>query len=223
MRGAQRSVTKRANLGLASQLGSTARTVLIRCPCGRRNYFDRRAWQWLEVAFCVRCWQAIRYHDLRVITRWEGERMLREQIVFEGELKALRTIETVMRRFLMQFREEPRWTWPPQVRQMAQFVEANLRLAEQARTQQGAQPTVPLDEPVTTTAPESLAPDDEAPGGEAWGARPQLDSDEALLLDAYGLLPQAARVEVLSFIADVRRTYAALPPAGEVVSGGPQS
>lgn len=132
----------------AHYLGSTALTLLIRCTCGRRNYFDRKGWAWLEVAFCVRCWQGIRYVDLRVISRWEGERMLREDLVFAGELKALRNIEREMRRFLVEFREEPLWTWPPQVVRMVKTVEADLRLAEQARTQQGAEPTIPLDEQV---------------------------------------------------------------------------
>jgi hypothetical protein len=196
-------------MGLASYLGSTALTLLIRCPCGRRNYFDRRAWQWLEVAFCVRCWQAIRYHDLSVISRWEGERMIREQTVYEGELKALRTIEGEMRRFLMLFRQQPLWMWPPQVVSMVQAVAANLQLAEQARRQQGTEPTVPLDQPVTAAPEQSAAHDEEETGGEMWRGRPPLDSDEALLLDRYGLLPQSARVEVLAHIEEVRRAYTA--------------
>jgi hypothetical protein len=146
MKGSDATVTKGTRQERADQLGSTPRTVLVRCPCGRRNYFDRKGWAWLEVAFCVRCWQAIRYHDLRVLSRWEGERMLREDSVFEGELKALRTIEGEMRRFMLQFRAEPLWTWPPQVVRMAQAVQLNLQLVEQARTRQGVAAAVPLEE-----------------------------------------------------------------------------
>lgn len=190
MKGALQSVTQRTMMGLASYLGSTALTLLIRCPCGRRNYFDRRAWQWLEVAFCVRCWQAIRYHDLKVISRWEGERMLREQNMYEGELKALRTVEGVMRRFLLEFQEQPLWMWPPQTVRMAQAVKANLRLAELARTRQGAEPAVPLDE-----LPESLGVFLEMPGEEAY----ELTPEQTRLLSLFSRLPEERRATMLAF------------------------
>jgi hypothetical protein len=177
-------------LGLASYLGSTALTLLVRCPCGRRNYFDRRAWMWLEVAFCVRCWQAIRYHDLRVISRWEGERMLREQTMFEGELKALRTIEEVMRRFLVEFHAQPLWMWPPQTVRMAQAVDANLRLAELARTRQGAQPAVPLDE-----LPADVGTFLEMPGEEAY----ELTPEQTRLLSLFSRMPEERRTIMLDF------------------------
>jgi hypothetical protein len=117
--------------------------MLVRCPCGRRNYIDRHAWAWFEVAFCVRCRQAILFHDLRVVSRWEGDRMLREQTIYEEELKALRNIEGEMRRFLVEFHEEPLWLWPPQVVRMAEAVEAELLVAERARTRHGAEGVTP--------------------------------------------------------------------------------
>ena len=190
MKGAQGSVTQRMIMGLASYLGSTARTVLIRCPCGRRNYFDRKGWAWLEVAFCVRCWQAIRYHDLRVITRWEGERMLREHTIYEGELKALRTIEGVMRRFLSEFHAQPLWMWPPQTVRMAQAVQANLRLAERARTRQGSEPAIPLEE-----LPADVGMFLEMPGEEAY----ELSPEQTRLLSLFSRLPEDRRAVMLAF------------------------
>ncbi|HZH33001.1 MAG TPA: hypothetical protein VEY11_19695 [Pyrinomonadaceae bacterium] len=185
------TVTHRKTMGLASYLGSTALTLLIRCPCGRRNYFDRRAWQWFEVAFCVRCWQAIRYHDLRVISRWEGERMLREQTVYEGELKALRTVEGVMHRFLSEFQEQPLWMWPPQIVRMAQAVKANLRLAELARARQGAEPAVPFEE-----LPEGIFL--EMPGEEAY----ELTPEQTRLLSIFSRLPEERRADMLAFFEE---------------------
>lgn len=190
MKGAPQSVTQRKILGLACYLGSTALTLLVRCPCGRRNYFDRQGWQWLEVAFCVRCWQAIRYHDLRVISRWEGERMLREHTMYEGELKALRTIEGVMRRFLVEFKAQPLWLWPPQTVRMAQAVQANLRLAELARTRQGEAPTVPLDE-----LPAEQGIFLEMPGEEAY----ELTPEQTRLLSLFSRLPDERRSVMLAF------------------------
>ncbi len=191
MKGALQFVTQRTMIGLASYLGSTARTLLVRCPCGRRNYFDRKGWAWLEVAFCVRCWQAIRYHDLRVISRWEGERMLREQTIYEGELKALRTIEGVMRRFLSEFQEQPLWMWPPQTVRMAQAVKANLRLAEQARSRQGLEPDVPLEE-----LPEGIFL--EMPGEEAY----ELTAEQTRLLSLFSRLPEGRRAVMLAFFEE---------------------
>jgi len=190
MKGSDVTVTQRTILGLAYYLGSTALTLLIRCPCGRRNYFDRRAWQWLEVAFCVRCWQAIRYHDLKVVSRWEGERMLTEQTVFEGELKALRTIEGVMRRFLSEFHQQPLWMWPPQTVRMVQAVQANLRLAELARSRQGSEPSLPLEE---LPAPQGLFL--EMPGEEAY----ELTPEQTRLLSLFSRIPEERRAVMLAF------------------------
>ncbi|HEY0100849.1 MAG TPA: hypothetical protein VGB76_18020 [Pyrinomonadaceae bacterium] len=192
MKGAEGTQMITTRQGRAAQLGSTSRTVLVRCTCGRRNYFDRQAWQWLEVAFCVRCWQAILCFDLRVVSRWEGERMLREHVVYAGELKALRTIEGEMRRFLMLFRAEPLWTWPPQVVRMAQAVAANLQLVEAARARQGGVAGVPLEE-----EPAEMGVFLELPGEEAY----ELTPEQTRLLSFFSRLSAERRAVMLDFIA----------------------
>lgn len=191
MKGAEGTFTIMTRPGRAHYLGSTALTLLIRCPCGRRNYFDRKGWQWLEVAFCVRCWQGILYHNLTLISRWEGERMLREHLVYAGELKALRTIEGEMRRFLMLFRAEPLWTWPPQVVRMAQAVAGNLQLVEAARTRQGGASAVPLEE---STAAVSVFL--EMPGEEAY----ELTAEQTRLLSFFSRLSDERRAVMLAFV-----------------------
>lgn len=183
------TVTQRKILGLAELLGGTPRTLLIRCPCGRRNYFDRKAWHWLEVAFCVRCWQAIIYHDLRVISRWEGERMLKEQTVYEGELKALRTLEGVMRYLLEGVDAEPLWNLPVQFQRRAQAARGTLRLAELARARQGAQPTVPLED-----LPQVLKEFLQMPGEEAH----EVPVEHTRLLTLFSRLPEERRDELLA-------------------------
>ncbi len=223
MKGAERTVTQRAQMKRANQLGSTPVTTLVRCLCGRRNYFDRRAWTWLGVAFCLRCWQAILHHDLKVVSRWEGERMLKEQMLYEGELKALRTVEAVMRRFLVEFHANPLWMWPSQIVRMAQAVQVNLHLAELARARQGAQPTVLLDETLAAVAASMEAddtPDDgmtsddellreELTSGELPGGVYELTTDEAMLLDAYSRLPADRRAVMLAFVEQEGRSAAA--------------
>lgn len=191
MKGAEGTRMIMTRPGRAHYLGSTALTLLIRCICGRRNYFDRRAWQWIEVAFCVRCWQGILYVDLRMVSRWEGERMLREDLVFAGELKALRTIEGEMRRFLEQFRQEPLWTWPPQVVRMAQAVRFDLQLVEVARTRQDAASAAPLEE-----MPAEVGVYLEMPGQEAY----ELTAEQTRLLSLFSQLSGERRAAILAFI-----------------------
>lgn len=117
--------------------------------------------------------------------------MLREQTVFEGELKALRTIEGVMRRFLSEFHAQPLWMWPPQTVRMAQAVQANLRLAELARTRQGAELAVPLD-----GLPEGIFL--EMPGEEAY----ELTAEQTHLLSLFSRLPEDRRSVMLAFFED---------------------
>jgi hypothetical protein len=190
MKGSHVTVTKGTRPGRADQLGSTPRTIIVRCPCGRRNYFDRQAWQWFEVAFCVRCRQAILYVDLRVISRWEGERMLREQTIYEGELKALRTGEVALRHFLEQFAEKPRWEWPLSVVRHAQAAQVSLQLAERARARQGAEPEVPFDEEVRRLFLEKLNEE----------AAHELTPEQIGLLAAYSRLPEERRADMLAYI-----------------------
>lgn len=189
MKGAEGTVTQSKRKGRADRLGSTALTIIVRCPCGRRNYFDRKAWAWLEVAFCVSCWQGILYHDLSLVSHWEGERMLREQTIYEGELKALRNTEVVMRRFLEQFAEKPRWTWPPSVVRMAQALEVSLELAERARTRQGEEPEVPIDALVSRLFIEKL-------NAEVY----DLTGEQVQFLTVFSRLPEERRAVVLASI-----------------------
>lgn len=116
--------------------------------------------------------------------------MLREQLVYEGELKALRTIEGVVRRFLTQFREEPLWTWPPHVVRMAQAAQANLQLVELARIRQGTAPPVPLEE-----LPAEVGVFLEMPGEEAY----ELTAEQTRLLSLYHRLPEERRAFLLAF------------------------
>jgi hypothetical protein len=189
MKGAPQAVTQRKILGLAELLGGTPRTVLIRCPCGRRNYFDRAAWQWLEVAFCVRCWQAIIYHDLRVISRWEGERMLKEHTVYEGELKALRTLEGLMRLILEGFDVETLWKLPVPMQRRAHAARGVLQLAERARARQGTEPTVPLED-----LPQFLREFLQMPGEDD----SELTTEHTRLLALFSRLPEERRDELLA-------------------------
>ena len=47
-------------------LGSTALTILLRCPCGWKNYFDRAKWSGLRFLRCDNCSRCINYTSLHV-------------------------------------------------------------------------------------------------------------------------------------------------------------
>lgn len=191
MKGAPQSVTRRMILGLASYLGSTALTLLVRCPCGRRNYFDRRGWAWLEVAFCVRCWQAILYHDLRVVSRWEGERMLREDFVSDAEVKVWRSLEGRMRRFVLEFHKDPLWTWAPKVVRMALGVEADLHLADRLRARPGQEPAATPEELPAEVGVQDLG----------------LTDEQRQLLTAFAQMSEERRARMLSYVEGQSLSY----------------
>ena len=50
----------------AKLLGSTPLTMLIRCACGQKNYFDRAEWQRRVFLRCDKCFSCICYYDLAV-------------------------------------------------------------------------------------------------------------------------------------------------------------
>ena len=118
----------------ALYLGSAGTLALVRCGlCGRRNCFDRRRWWWFQVAFCRRCWQAVLYDGLVMVSRWEGERLLMENTAFGGELRALREVEREARRFLAYYDLQPWWEWRPQVRGIASDMTRTVALAKSVR------------------------------------------------------------------------------------------
>lgn len=115
--------------------------------------------------------------------------MLTEHTVYEGELKALRTLEGVMRSLLDGFDAEPLWKWPAQFQRRAQAARGTLRLTELARARQGAEPTVPLEE-----LPQVLTEFLREPGEEAH----ELNVEHTLLLTLFSRLPEERRDELLA-------------------------
>lgn len=63
----------------ATHLGSTALTTLVRCTCGRRNYFDRPPWR------CDNCRSIICNNTLRVIQARKGSILLMTAVDFTVE------------------------------------------------------------------------------------------------------------------------------------------
>ncbi|HVG30828.1 MAG TPA: hypothetical protein VM864_14055 [Pyrinomonadaceae bacterium] len=122
----------------ARYLGGAGRTALVRCPCSRRNYFDRRRWEWFGVAVCSGCWKGILFRDLSLVGYREAEELAKESTVYAGELKALRGVEGVMRRFLVRYDEQPYWLWAPQTRRMVAELRRALRPVEAARSRRAA-------------------------------------------------------------------------------------
>lgn len=174
----------------ALYLGSAGPLALIRCGvCGRRNCFDRGSWRWLEVMFCRRCWQAVRFADLTMITRWEGERLLMENEAFGGELRALREVERITRGFLAYYDAQPFWEWSPRTRGTAAELRRSVALAESVRARRGGAAEVGQPpRPETAAVP--------------------LTEEEARALEHLALLPEATRENVLDYIERMSRPAA---------------
>lgn len=189
----------------ALYLGAAGPLALVRCGlCGRRNCFDRRRWQWFEVAFCRRCWQGVLFEGLVMITRWEGERLLMENEAFGGELRAQREAERAARSFLAYFDAQPYWLWPPMLRRAAADMRQAYALAEAARARTGGGAEVgqaPRSETAVVPPP--------AEGAAAYGPR----ADESRVLHYYATLPAATRAAMLTELEALSRRAAA---GGEV-------
>lgn len=68
----------------ADLLGSSPLTILVRCPCGRRNYIDRRRWAYFGRAVCDNFRCLIDYNSFRVrISDWRAKNV--EALEFEYE------------------------------------------------------------------------------------------------------------------------------------------
>ena len=68
----------------ADLLGSSPLTMLVRCPCGRRNYIDRRRWAYFGRAVCDNFRCLIDYNSFRVrISNWRAKNV--EDVEFDYE------------------------------------------------------------------------------------------------------------------------------------------
>ncbi|HEY9285905.1 MAG TPA: hypothetical protein VIP46_20820 [Pyrinomonadaceae bacterium] len=183
----------------ALYLGAAGRLALVRCGyCGRRNCFDRGSWRWLEVAFCRRCWQGVRFEGLVMVSRWEGERLLMENEAFGGELRALREVERITRGFLAYYDSQPYWEWSPRTRGTAAELRRSVALAESMRSRRGGGAEVA-----------------QAPRPEA--AAVPLTEEEARALEHLALLPEATRADVLEYLERMSRPAGRRPgDEGEV-------
>jgi hypothetical protein len=83
----------------ATFLGSTPLTVLARCICGVKSYFDREQWQRLGMARCDNCRACIRYDSLEVVKFREGSQCMTNTDVSQGEVEELRQLELLLRDF----------------------------------------------------------------------------------------------------------------------------
>lgn len=128
--------------GRAELLGTTARTALVRCPCGRRQDFDRGDWQWYGVARCSHCGRGILDHSLLVVSARRARELIRARTPTEGELRALRRVELALRDFLVRYDEQPRWVWSPPTTRLAEEVGPLLKGLDDSRRGRGAQPVV---------------------------------------------------------------------------------
>lgn len=198
----------------ALYLGSAGPLALVRCGlCGRRNCFDRRGWQWFEVAFCRRCRQGVLFEGLVMITRWEGERLLMENEAFGGELRALREVERVVRGVVRSYESEPHWFWPLRVRRMAADLRGPFALAEVARARPQGNPAAAA-EPAPPEARDEFtaAPPEEGDGDDVY----QLTGEESRALDLFGALTPELRGRVLSDLEELSRHCAGGGTAAEV-------
>jgi hypothetical protein len=64
----------------AQFLGSTFLTILVRCPCGWKSFFDRAEWSRLRFMLCDNCRACIDYNSLRVTPTKPGEYCMHEFI-----------------------------------------------------------------------------------------------------------------------------------------------
>lgn len=88
----------------ASYLGAAGLTILARCPCGCRNYFDRGRWRRLGLLACDNCGLLIGY-DLGVVNSlWAGGRRMGNGV--EQEVADMRTVEDSLREFVKYFDEQ---------------------------------------------------------------------------------------------------------------------
>lgn len=70
----------------ATYLGSNPLTILIRCTCGRRNYFDRSLWSSCGYLRCDTCASIICYKSMLIISAFE--RMIGMENDGMGEIDA---------------------------------------------------------------------------------------------------------------------------------------
>ena len=78
----------------ADYLGSNPVTALLRCPCGRRLFFDKETWADSGFLTCDNCRQIIWYKNLRVFPELGGG------VMSEGEMEQLRGVEAEVRDFI---------------------------------------------------------------------------------------------------------------------------
>ncbi len=124
----------------AELLGTTALTMRVRCPCGKRIDADREDWQWNGVVICPRCGRGILDHSLHVVSRTQALSMLEERKPTESELRALRHMEMSLRHFTLRHGEHPRWYWSPPTNAMADEVGRLLAELDESRKDRGAPP-----------------------------------------------------------------------------------
>ena len=126
----------------AELLGTTALTMRVRCPCGRRMDVDREDWQWNGVAVCPRCGRGILDHSLHMISRSQALSMIEGRKPTEKELRALRHMEMSLRHFILKYSEYPRHYWSTPTNRMADEVGRLLAELDESRRDRGAPPVV---------------------------------------------------------------------------------
>lgn len=121
----------------ATFLGSTPLTFAIRCPCGFKNYFDRKDWQKSNFATCDNCRAIICYSDLQARNPMREVCKPVEELV-EGELEELRAIEAEMRGFVEEYYKHPDWLWAPRTRVLVADAEQHLKRLDELRVRPAA-------------------------------------------------------------------------------------
>lgn len=169
----------------AEYLGSNPLSVLVRCPCGRRNYFTRADWRRRGVAVCQGCGTGILHGSLQTVSPREAERMAQAHTPTETELQALYHVEQMVRDFLKEYGEQPRWLWAPATTRMAEQLRPLLAALDEAR--EGRPSPLPETEPAD--GQDEVTTDDGAPADEGDGDEDGLDDDgrdESELFDEQG-------------------------------------
>ncbi len=131
-----------ASTDRAELLGTTALTMRVRCPCGKRLDVDREDWQWNGVVVCPRCGRGILDHSLHVVSRGEALAMIEERKPTEKELRALRHMEMSLRHFTLKHSEYPRHYWSAPTNRMADEVGRLLTDLDESRAGRGAPPVL---------------------------------------------------------------------------------